>query len=59
MKKVSLIILPLLVGLAGCGSGSGEQAVETKPTEVKQQISQAQQDKITESFKTWTPDKKK
>jgi len=55
MKNATCMILAVI--LAGCGPG--DQVVETKAAEVHPAMSQAQQDQIASSFKTWKPDKKK
>lgn len=43
---------------AGCASGNdGASAIETKPSEVKQNIDPATQDKISNDLKNWKPTK--
>ena len=43
---------------AGCGSSNdGATAIETKPSDVKQNIDRATQDKISNDLKTWKPTK--
>jgi hypothetical protein len=43
---------------AGCGSqDDGATSMETKPSEVKQNIDQGTQDKIAADLKNWKPTK--
>ncbi len=54
---VFLLSLAALVA-AGCASDhDGASSIETKPSEVKQNIDSATQDKISNDLKGWKPTK--